>query len=152
MKWAMRGHDGSEGLGRAGGSPGGGPVESESDFCSSSLLPTASLPLFSQSGSAAEQETQAPKPEASPSVSVAASTEQQEVSNVAVLLPYEHLGPLPIHVLNGQRLRSCQCSPPGPASHPVARSSAHWWAQLMSSSYCQCISWSMAALTDVSTM
>uniref|UniRef100_A0A8C0M1B7 Serine/threonine-protein kinase MRCK beta n=1 Tax=Canis lupus familiaris TaxID=9615 RepID=A0A8C0M1B7_CANLF len=34
--------------------------------------------LTFRSGSAAEQETQAPKPEASPSVSVAASTEQQE--------------------------------------------------------------------------
>uniref|UniRef100_A0A8C7EQJ2 Serine/threonine-protein kinase MRCK beta n=1 Tax=Neovison vison TaxID=452646 RepID=A0A8C7EQJ2_NEOVI len=37
--------------------------------------------------SAGEQETQAPKPEVSPSVSVAASTEQQEVSSVTLLPP-----------------------------------------------------------------
>uniref|UniRef100_A0A452TJB6 Serine/threonine-protein kinase MRCK beta n=1 Tax=Ursus maritimus TaxID=29073 RepID=A0A452TJB6_URSMA len=60
--------------------------------------------LTCRSGSAGEQETQAPKPEVSPSVSVAASTEQQEVSSVALLFPCEPLGPLPTHALDGQRL------------------------------------------------
>lgn len=44
-----------------------------------SSIPIISLPLFSQTSSASEQETQAPKPEVSPSISVGASTEQQEV-------------------------------------------------------------------------
>uniref|UniRef100_A0A452SNU3 Serine/threonine-protein kinase MRCK beta n=1 Tax=Ursus americanus TaxID=9643 RepID=A0A452SNU3_URSAM len=44
--------------------------------------------LTCRSGSAGEQETQAPKPEVSPSVSVAASTEQQEVSSVSLGLTF----------------------------------------------------------------
>lgn len=104
------GRDGSTGLGGTMGPQWYRPCN-RSDFRGSSLLPTMFLVLFSQSGSAGEQETQAPKPEVSPSVSVAASTEQQEVSSVALLFPCEPLGPLPTHALDGQRLRSCQGGP-----------------------------------------
>lgn len=103
-------------------------VQLASDFCRmSSLIPTVSLCLCFQTSSTSEQETQAPKPEASLAASVAGGAEQQEVS-IALSTPKSRaLPPCPClrvsRTLTGTTLTACP-------SEVASFENSHWGLSL----------------------
>lgn len=109
-----------------------------------------SLSFLPQTSSASEQESQAPKTEVSPSVSVATGTEQQEVRpRRPVHHVREPLGLPRGHMMWLLPLVNSKASPPGPAA--CGKSSVLAPGPPSPSEFCWSISWMSKASPGIST-